>query len=259
MAKDYANYNSKLNITFVGINTDATSSESRLKGQIKENHYVPFAHLWEPTGFLAAAYGVSPTYPCTIVVVDADGVIAGSDGSLGELLPKAKGILSGINVPTGCEQAAHLFNLQQFDLMDAELAKRPPQEIKAFKEALKAKVTAYTAKRATELTALSDSNPLIAFREDMAFLKAFGKAAEASAVKNLYNKLLNAPKVKKEIDAESSYKQIVAPAMAKAQSLAAYNKTVQPLMNGYMQKYGDTEYAQVVKGIADAALKKMPK
>ena len=256
LAKDYQTYKSKLNVTFVGINTDPLSSESRLRSQIKENNFVPFAHLWEPTGVLAAAYGVSPHFPCTIVIVDAEGKIAGPARTLDAFLANAKGILDGIKVPAGCEQAAHLFNLQQFDLMDAELAKvTQTPEIKAFKEALKAKVAEYTARRATELTAMADSNPLTAYRETIAFAKAFGRAKEISAVQTLNSKLANLPKVKKENEAASAYQQLVAPALAKAQSLVAYNKNVQPLMDGYLQRYGDTECGQAMKDLAEAALK----
>lgn len=276
LAKDYETYKSKLNVTFVGINTSASANETKLRAQIKENNLLPFATVWDATGSIAASYSVPTHVPISYVIVDAEGKIAlnvkwssfyGTKEkplyayikALDESLAKAKGVLGDIKVPAGCERAAHLFSLQQFDQMDAALATvSTTPETKAFKEALKAKVADYTAQCVPEFTTLAKTNPLAAYRETSAFLKAFGKSKEASAVQKLNSNLANDPKVKKELEAEAAYQQVIAPPLAKALTMVAYNKSVQPLMDGYLQRYGDTEYGQAMKALADETKKKLP-
>lgn len=189
--------------------------------------------------------------PLTVVVVDGDGKI--SNRGLEAALPSAKGILADLKVPSGAEPAAHLYCLQQFDLMEQEFAKVPPSaDVKAFREALKKKTEDYTKKRVPELVAMSATDPLAAFYETNAFLKAFRTAKEAGAAQSLASKLSSNPAVRKEAEAETMYQQIIAPEVAKAISAAVYDKKVKPLMDGYAQRYAGTKFADAMKTVNDA-------
>lgn len=274
LAKDYQTYSTKSNVTFVGISTDVDNTEKRMRSQIDLHNLKPYAHVLDNTGALAAAYQVPQKVPLTIVIVDAEGKIALNVGwgsfygskdnptyayikALNESLEKAPGALGDLKPPAGCERAAHMFGLQQFDQMEMEFAKIPQNaEVKAFREGVKAKVDAYTKQRLAELQALGDTDPLVAYQETQAFARAFRTAKEFGAAQSLASKLGTNPVVKKETEAEAMYQRIVAPEMVKATTLPVYEKKVKPLMDGYLQRYGDTKYGMAMKSVHDAMTKR---
>ncbi|MCY3021582.1 MAG: hypothetical protein NTW87_21415 [Planctomycetota bacterium] len=259
LAKDYQTYKTKPNITFVGINTCSSNTEAKLRGQVTQLKLTPFAHVLDNTGSISAAYGVDPAYVLTIVVVDGDGKIdtgvrhRGTTGpiiAVEACLPTAKGILADVKVPAGAEQAAHLYNLQQLDLMDVELAKlNQSAEAKTFKDALKKRTDDYTQKRLPELTAMADTDPLGAYFECQVFVRAFSRSKEAGGARNLISKLSGNAKVKTELEAEAAYQQVVAPELAKTTNMALYDKKIKPLMDGYLRKYGETAFATAMAGL----------
>jgi hypothetical protein len=226
-------------------------TEKRIRAQIEELNLKPYAHVLDNTGTICAAFGVSWKAPLTIVIVDGSGKM--TTKGLDACLPSAKGILSDLKVPAGAEQAAHMYSLQQFDLMEQEFAKvAPSPDVKAFREALKKKTDDYTARRVPELVAMSSTDPLAAFHETNAFLKAFRSAKEAGAASSLASKLASNPVVKKELDAEAMYQQLVAPEVVKATTAAVYDKKVKPLMDGYAQRFAGSKFAEAMKTVNDA-------
>lgn len=266
LVKDYQTYSkAKPNVTFVGINTSAGITEKKLRADIDQYGLKPFANVADTMGSIAAAYAVPTKVPYTIVIVDAEGKIASNvdqfvyyNGDknnpyfnyqklIDEGCKACKGILGDTKVPAGGENAAHLFNLQQFDQLDAELARLNGPDSQAFKDAIKAKITEYTAKRAKELEALGQTNPLAAYRETLAFAKAFPKCKELSTAQSLAQKFGNDPKVKKENAAETAFQQVIAPELLKTTTMAAYDKKVKPLLDGFLQRYGDTEFGASAK------------
>ncbi|MGD0093462.1 MAG: hypothetical protein ABSE73_26410, partial [Planctomycetota bacterium] len=215
LAKDLEAHKSDANVTFVGINTTVGANEKRIRAEVDEFNLKPFAHVLDSTGMISSAYGVSWKVLLTVVMLDAEGKVVGKR-SLDGSLPEAKGILADVKIPSGAEKAAYLFSQQQFNLMEQELAKLPPgAEIKGFREALKKKIEDYTKKRVPELAAAADANPLNVYHEALAFVKAFPGAKEAGAAQSLANKLAGKPEVKKEVEAEQMYHQVVAPELAK--------------------------------------------
>jgi hypothetical protein len=278
LAKDYETYSSKLNITFVGVSTDVNGNQRSLQADVEKFKLKPFAHVLDNTGALASAYQVPQKVPLTIVIVDAEGKIAlnvewnyrvmaaGSSGkpdykyitALNGCSEKAPGLLGDLKAPEGCEQAAHMFSLQQFDLMEMEFAKVPQNDgVKAFREGLKAKVEAYTKQRLTDLQAMADTDPLTAYYETQVFVQAFRKAKELSAAQSLLSKLRINATVKKELEAEMMYQRVVAPQMTRINSKAVYEKKIKPLMDAYLQRYGTTKYAIAMKSVHDTMTQAM--
>jgi hypothetical protein len=266
LVKDYQTYSkAKPNVTFVGINTSAGIPEKKMRAQIDEYALKPFANVADTVGSIAAAYAVPAKVPYTLVIVDADGNIAcnidqylimGGDKDnpyykyqklIDEGCKACKGILGDTKAPAGAESAAHLFNLQQFDQLDMELARLKGSDSQAFKDAIKAKITEYTAKRIKELQTLGEGNALAAYRETLAFAKAFPKCKELSTAQSLAQKLNGNPKVKKENEAESAFQQVLTPELNKTTTGAAYDKKVKPLLDAFIQRYGDTEFGASIK------------
>src|SRR5207253_1524957 len=100
----------------------------------------PFANMLDAGGATAAAYHLPRNRNFQLVVIDGSGKIAYSAGSIlsytgnpaesrihGDLIEKClkeypNGILGEAAIPPAMAQAAHFFDLQQFDLMEKELA-----------------------------------------------------------------------------------------------------------------------------------------
>lgn len=257
LAKDLEAHKSDLNLTIVGVNTTLGANEKGIRKEIEDHKLKPFSHVLDHTGVICGEYGVKWKDLYTLVVVDADGKVLGKKPNM-DNLPAAKGILADVKVPSGAEAAARMFSLQQFGLMEQELAKVPPSaDLKAFREALKKKNDDYTSKRLPQLTALGETNPLTAYHEAAAFVTSFPTSKEASAARSLASRLSSKPEVKKETEAETAYNQFVAPEVVKATTLPVYEKKVKPLVDGYMTRYGDTKFGGAVKTLHEAILKSL--
>ena len=81
--------------------------------------------------------------------------------------------------------------------------------------------------------------------------------SESAAVNELGKKLQSQPEVKKEIAAEAAFQQMLVPELKKTTTRDRYLRMVQPLLDGYLKTYGNTQYGASVKIACDAHLKKV--
>ncbi len=275
LLKDYDTYRKNRNVTFIGINTSITATLKTMEGQIKQFKLQPFANMLDAGGATAAAYGVPKSAPFWLVIVDGGGKIAynasrgwtwsgGADNgkyihqtqlekSLKEF---PEGILGSKPVPKEMETAAHYYDLQQFDLLEGELRKyegksRMPA-CKEFAEYMRSKIAESRKARKEQIETLSQSEPIQAYREAMAFAAAYPAAPERAAVNELGRTLLKTPEVKKEIEAEAAFQQMVVPELKKTSTVDRYLKTVQPLVDGYLKAFGAAQYGAAVKVACEA-------
>ena len=58
--------------------------------------------------------------------------------------------------------------------------------------------------------------------------------------------------VKKEIEAEAAFQQMLVPELKKTTTLDRFVKMVQPLLDGYLKSFGTTQYGAAVKIACDA-------
>lgn len=238
---------------------------------------LPFTKMLDANGATLAAYHMAPDIPYQLVVLDHEGNIAFNGNSMmsfsengkpavpvrvsgaEKALKAAPGMLGDAKAPESMTMALHLFNLQQFDKMDAELAKArkadTSAEAKQFAELLEKKVAEYRAKRLVELAALTESDPIKAFREVDLFLLCFPRAKEATAAKSLQSKLNSNPKVRLEKEAQNSFDQVVMPAMQRVRTRKQYDLNVAATVQGYLKKYGETEFVKIAQASTDAYLK----
>ncbi|HEY3319714.1 MAG TPA: hypothetical protein VGP72_04485 [Planctomycetota bacterium] len=239
-----------------------TNTEKRLRTQIDQLKLKPFPHVLDKNGMLAGAYGVSHHDALHVVILDAEGKVTRSMQNQGieKLAGATKGLLGELKAPANGENAAHLYAIQQFDQLDAEIAKLGSSaDVKAFKDGIKTKTDEYTKKRVPEIATIGEKEPYNAVQEIMSFMRAFPKCKEASAAQSLFNKLNSSPEVKKENDAERAYLAVVAPEVTKATTLPVFDKKVKPLMEGYMGRFGETKYATAMKTVTDNLRKSMEK
>src|SRR5262249_26515149 len=146
--------------------------------------------------------------------------------------------------------------LQQFDLLEGELRKFEGKSsmpaCKEFAEYMRAKIAESRKARKEQIETLSQSEPVQAYREAMAFAAAYPAAPERAAVNELGRSLLKTPEVKKEIEAEAAFQQMVVPELKKTSTVDRYLKNVQPLVDGYLKTFGATQYGAAVKVACEA-------
>ena len=246
-----------------------------MQAQVKTFKLSPFANMLDAGGATATAYGVPRNAKFQLVVIDGDSKIAynapgtymwssGPDNGkaihvtqLEKSLAKYTGILgTDISVPKSMFQAAHLFDLQQFDLMDQEMGRMlqtstNPDE-KRFANDVHLRVADHRKARLKQIEELAESQPVQAYRDAMSFVEAFPKAEEMPAVKTIGVKLIANAKVKQEIEAEAGYQRILVPEMKKVTTMAGWTKNLKPLLDGYLKTYGTTEYAAIVQNAMES-------
>ncbi len=245
-----------------------------MEQQVEQFKLKPFANMLDAGGATATAYGVPRNARFWLVVVDGGGKIAYNasrgwfwasgpnegrtihstqiEKSLGEY---PDGIL-GAAPPPSMEAAAHLYDLQQFGLLEAELkkaeAKSSAPEARDFAALVRRRMADTRAWRKDQIEALSKTDPVQAYREATAFVSAFPSAPERAAVNETGRALLKEPAVKKEIDAEAAYQRMLVPEMKKTTTKDRYAKAVQPLLDAYLRTYGSTQYAAAVRNACEA-------
>lgn len=275
LVKDYETYKDTRSVTFIGICTSMTATTKSMAAQVDRYNLKPFANMLDMGGATAVAYGVPKNAKFWIILIDGEGKIAYNDEGMGWFwtggpnkgktvfqtqleasFAKCKGLLGDAKIPSTMTYATHLFDLQQFDLMERELAKADAREAtedqKEVAKLLRDKVTDLRKKRLEQIQTLATSDPLQAYREAMAFVSAFPKAPEMPTLRAVGMKLSGDAKVRREIAAESAFQQMMVPEMKKVTNIAAFDKTLKPLLGSYLQSFGDTKYAETVKAAVEA-------
>jgi hypothetical protein len=244
-----------------------------MEKQVEEYRLRPFANMLDAGGATAAAYQVPKNSVVWIVVVDPEGKIAFNDprgmfyssgpnqGKLvyhlriDESLKKSPGILGIQDVPAELGPAAHFFDLQQFGPLEIELKKaeaRGNAAAKEFAAQVRARMAETRKARAEQIKAMVQSEPLQAYREAESFVAAFPTSPEKAAVSQLARDAAKDPAVKKELQAEEAYQKMIVPEMTRTRTHKAFTQKIQPLLDAYMKKYGDTQYSKAVKESVDA-------
>jgi hypothetical protein len=271
LVKDYESYKSTRNLTFIGINTSITTNLKVMESQIKQFNLKPFANMLDSGGATAAAYGVPKTAPFWITVIDGSGKIVynaskgwtwagGPDNGKQihrtqiekSLKDYPEGVLGVKDIPKEMELAAHYYDLQQFDLLEMELRKAGSPACKEFAEVVRARIAESRKARKEQIEAEAKTEPVQAYREATAFVAAFPNAPERAAVNDMGRSLVKMPEVKKEIEAEGAFQQMLVPELKKTTTLARFMKNVQPLLDGYLKTYGSTQYGAAVKVACEA-------
>lgn len=269
MVKDYKKYKGYRNVTFIGINPSRTASKKSVLNQVKRYGLKPFPTMLDAGGATAAAYQVPPNAPNWMVIIDGEGKIAynASKGwhwtvgphagkyvhhvQLEKSLATCPGILKIKELPSALEQAAHLFDLQQFDLLEVELVKagrrEKSKETQHFIQMMRDRVTTNRNGRVKQIEVLAKENPVQAYREALAFVQAFPRAPEMRKVRTLGNRLLYNREVKKALRAEAAYKRILVPVMRKCKTVRSFKTRVEPLLTGYLKAFGNTQYGGVAR------------
>src|SRR5947208_2102593 len=205
-----------------------------MESQVKQFNLKPFANMLDAGGATAAAYEIPKNTPFWLVVIDGGGKIAynasrgwhwsgGPDAGKyihqtqieKSLKEYPEGILGSKEIPKDMELAAHYYDLQQFDLLEGELRKFEGKSgapaCKEFADYVRGRIAESRKARKEQIDALSKTEPVQAYREATAFAAAFPTAPERSSVNDLGRALLKAPEVKKEIEAESAFQQMLVP------------------------------------------------
>jgi len=245
-----------------------------MASQVKRFKLEPYANMLDAGGATAAAYNLPRNCNFQLVVIDGGGKIAYGAGSEFYYMSEPKihamqiekslreypeGILgAAIPVPPDMAQAAHLFDLQQFGLLEQELTRALQEPASAentrFADSLRARQADQRRTRLRQIQSLADEQPVQAYREALSFVEASPKAEELDAVSAVAARLIADPKVKREIDAEVEYQRVVVPEMTKAATRADM-KNLELLIEPYMKMFGTTDYGTVVKNaISDRSL-----
>jgi hypothetical protein len=249
-----------------------TANLGSVKRQVDTFKLKPFATMLDSGGVTAAAYNVPKNAKFRLVVIDGEGKIAynasqgwfwSSGPDSGKLihitqveksLQKFTGLLYDNAPPKDMTQAAHLYDLQQFALMETELAHvlqtSKKSENAAFADNLRKKVVEVRKQRAVQIEALSETNPVQAYREALVFVGAYLQCPELAALGKMVAKLKKDPKVSLELRAEEAYQTALVPEMRKTTNEAVFNKRLKPLADNYMLAFGNTDFGKVV--VADA-------
>ena len=275
LVKDYNLFKQNPNITFIGICTSSTGTIKTMASQVKLFNLTPFANMLDAGGATAASYGIPRNSNFRLVVIDGESKIAynasrgwmwsgGPDAGrpihhtqVEKSLKQFSGILgTDITVPPSMKQAAHLFDLQQFELLESEmnrvLQSSSNADDKRFAEKARMRVSEHRRARLRQIQEMAADQPIQAYRDAIAFVEAFPRAEEMAAVKSVGAKLISNPKVKQEMDAEAGFHRIMVPEMKKVNSETGWNKTLKPLLDGYMKAFGTTEYAAVVQNAMES-------
>ncbi len=248
----------------MGVCTSKTATLKSMAKQVEEFKLKPFANMLDAGGATATAYHVPQNAIVWVAVVNAEGKLA-FDGTRGwryqdkrfvhhvqidESLKKSPGILGIPEVPAGLETAAHYFDLQQFGPLEFELKKAEAKADAAGKEfagKLRDRMEESRKAWAEQIKAMLKTEPMQAYREAESFMEAFPRAPEKSAVSQVARDAARDPAVKKELQAEQLYQRMLVPEMLKAKTHKAFTQRVQPLLEAYLKKFGDTRYAEVAK------------
>jgi hypothetical protein len=280
LVKDYETYKKYRNITFIGINTSITATQRTMEQQVKQFNLKPFANMLDAGGATAAAYGVPKNSPFWLVVVDGGGKIAynasrgwfWADGpDKGKQIHQTQieksikeypdGILGTKEVPKDMELAAHYYDLQQFDLLEGELrrfeGKSGAPANKEFATYVRGRIAESRKARKEQIEALAKTEPVQAYREATAFAGAYPGAPERNAVNEMGRALLKTPEVKKELEAEAAFQQMVVPELKKTTNIDRFNRVIQPLVDGYLKAFGATQYGAAVKIACEAHKQKV--
>lgn len=275
LLKDYENYKKLRNVTFIGINNSITTNLKAMESQVKQFKLQPFANMLDAGGATSAAYGVPKNAPFWLVVIDGGGKIAynasrgwhwagGPDNGKfihqtqieKSLKEYPEGILGSREIPKEMALAGHYYDLQQFDLLEGELrkfeGKGGPAGCKEFADYMRSRMAESRKARKEQIETLSSAEPVQAFREATAFAAAFPAAPERAGVNELGRALLKMPEVKKEIDAEAVFQQMLVPELKKTTTFDRFMKIIQPLLDSYLKTYGATQYGQAVKVACEA-------
>ncbi|MBE7467127.1 MAG: hypothetical protein HS116_26950 [Planctomycetes bacterium] len=273
MAQDYASYKNSPNVTFIGINMSRTGDARSVKAQVDRYDLKPFANMVDAGGATSSAYGVPKNAANWLVIVDPEGKIAynaskgwtwssGADRGraihqtvIERSLKGANGLLGVKEIPSSMEYAAHLFDLQQFSLLEVELlkaeAKAGDTEAQGFAKKLRERVAEERKRRMTQIQGLVATDPVQAYREAIAFVEAFPKAPEMAELRKLGMELNRKPEVQLELKAEDGYRQVLVPAMRQCRDMRTFTSKVKPLLDGYLQTFGKAQFAEVVKAAVD--------
>lgn len=271
---DYVRYAGQRNLTFVSVCSSMTASLKQVERYVDQYRLRPFPTMLDAGGATTKAYEVPKGYGTWLVILDGEGkfLYNASKGwywsggpDTGKYihhtqteasLKKWPGLLGkDVVVPSEARDAAHLYDLQQFLLVEPELRKlehkKNTEAAREFAALLRTRITETRQKRLSEIETLAQSSPVQAYREAVAFVAAFPAAPEKAAVNELGKGLLKTDAVKKELQAEDAYRRILMPELAKTpKGSAEFEQRVAPLLQGYLKLYSSTEYAQaVVEGV----------
>jgi hypothetical protein len=246
-----------------------------MAAQVKTFNLQPFANMLDAGGVTSASYGVPKNAKFWLILLDGEGKIAYNDAGMGwhwtsgpdtgktvfqtqleQSFAKSKGLLGNAEIHPSMKYAAHLFDLQQFDLMETELTKtlaaNPTGDQREVAALLRDKVTELRKRRLGEILMMSKSDPVQAYRDAIAFVEAFPKSPEMPTLRTVGSKLMTDAKVQRELAAEAGYQQIMVPVMKRTITPALYDKNMGPLLDGYLKSFGDTQYADVVKNSVES-------
>lgn len=262
LVSDYELYK-RPGVTFVSICTSMTATTNSLKRQVDIFKLKPFATMLDSGGMTASSYHVPKNAKFWLVVIDGDGKIAYNasqgwiqDGKplhhiqVEKSLSKFTSLLYDIAPPKDMAEAAHLFELQQFTLMEAELnrvlATTKSSENTAFASNLHKKVVEVRKQRAAQIDVMSATNPVQAYREAVVFVSAFPQCSEIEGLRTMVAKLKRDPKVSEELRAEEAYQFQLVPEMRKTTNMSTFDKKLKPLADSYLQAFGKTDFGSSV-------------
>jgi hypothetical protein len=245
-----------------------------MEKQIGKFNLKPFANMLDAGGATATAYQIPRSAPFWLVVVDGEGKIAynasrgwhwssGPDKGkyvhhtqLEKSLETCKGILGIPEIPGVMSPVAHLFDLQQFGLLETKLkeveAREKSDAAQGFVLRVRDRVEEQRKQRVQMIHAMAEADPLQAYRDAEAFVAAFPNAPEKNEVSQVARTLMKKPEVSRELQAEAAYRKILVPEMQKATRLSSFNKKIQPLADNYEKAYGATKYGAMVKSALEA-------
>ena len=246
-----------------------------MERQVEQYKLRPFANMLDAGGATTAAYNVPRNSPSWLTVIDGSGKIvynaskgwswAGGPNNGRQIhhtqIEKSlsdfpDGILGLKEIPQDMENAAHYYDLQQFNLLEVELRKAEARSsspaAKSFAETVRTRIAESRMARRDQIAAFAATDPVQAYREAVAFTAAFPNSPERAAVNEMGQSLVKQPAVKREMEAEAVYQQMLVPELKKTTTLDRYVKNVQPLLDAYLRKFGTTQYGAGVKNACDA-------
>jgi peroxiredoxin len=268
MMTDYDKYSKTRNITFISICRSMTSTMKQVEKDIDQNKCHPLPTMLDAGGATAHAYKVPKMYSTWVVVIDPDGKIvynrnkgwywsSGVDKGkyvhhtmIEEAQKKSPGILDKKEVPIEAAYCAHLFDLQQFILAEAEAKKLIASKVEVVKEFgtfIKDRIADIRKKRLAEIEELSHTTPTQAYREAVNFVAAFPSSPEKAPMNEIGKSLMKNPAVKAELQAEDAYRRMIVPELVKSpKGTADFENRVQPIVNAWAKMYKDTDYCAAV-------------
>jgi peroxiredoxin len=268
MMGDYEKYSKTRNITFISICRSMTSTMKQVEKDIDQNKCHPLPTMLDAGGATAHAYKVPKMYSTWVVVIDPDGKIvynrnkgwywtSGTDKGkyvhhtmIEDSQKKSPGILDKKTIPVEAAYAAHLFDLQQFSLVEIEAKKLTASkvgEVKEFGAYLKERIAEIRKNRLAEIEELSHTVPTQAYREAVNFVAAFPTCPEKPAMNEIGKTLMKTPAVKAELQAEDAYRRMIVPELMRTpKGTADFEQRVQPVLNAWAKMYKDTDYCAAV-------------